>query len=111
MITPTFDKTLEKAVTDGIEHATIYEDSIAFMGCNNKNVRILSVLIKEGIVTQEKVLKAIHILLKKTGRACYEQHLAGKYPDHTSSPQALAYALKHHEFTPEEELATLHPCK
>ena len=103
MITSTFDKTLEKAVIDGIERVTIHEGSVTFMSWNNKNARILSFLIKEGVVTQEKLLEAIHTLLKKTGRACYNQHLTGEYPDHTSSPQALAYALKHDEFTPKEE--------
>lgn len=103
MITSTFDKALEKAVTDGIEQVTIYEGSVTFMGWNNKNARILGVLIKEGVVTKEKLLGVIHTLLKKIGRACYNQHLAGEYPDHTSSPQALAYALKHDEFTPKEE--------
>ena len=103
MFTPTFDKTLEKAVIDGIERVTIYEGSISFMEWNNKNARILSLLIKEGVVTQEKVLGAIHTLLKKTGRDCYNQHLTGEYPDHTSSPPALAYALKHDEFTQKEE--------
>ena len=103
MITPTFDKTIENAVVDGIGQQTIHEGFISFMRWNNKNARILSFLIKEGVITKEKVLGAIHALLIKTGRACYGQHLAGTYPDHTSSPQALAYTLKHNAFTQKEE--------
>lgn len=103
MITSTFDKALEKAVIEGIEQVTFYGGSTTFVGWNSRNTRVLNVLIKEGVVTQEKLLGTIHTLLKKTGRNCYNQHMRGEYPDHTSSPQAFAYALKHDEFTQKEE--------
>lgn len=48
-------------------------------------------------------MEAVDYLLKKVGRACYQDHREGAYPDHTASPQAFAYALKHGEFTPKEE--------
>lgn len=40
----------------------------------------------------------------KLGRKCFNQHKQGRYPDHTYSPEAFAYALHQHEFSSDEEM-------
>lgn len=90
---------------DHVRHVTLAETVIdSFMQQHNENTRILNFALGEAFVTNEELLSAIDVLLKKNGRTSYEQHLRDKVaaPDHTISRQAFAYALKHGEFTPKE---------
>ena len=49
------------------------------------------------------VRKILDIKLREAGRFCFEDHLRRwTYPDHTFWPEALAYALRENEFSPEE---------
>ena len=51
----------------------------------------------------EKELKeAVSRRLNQLGRQCFEQLRHERWPDHVTSPEALAYAMKYNELTPDE---------
>ena len=92
---------LQKAVAEGIKRITLTENFV--LHWSDKDMKILNIFLQEGVVSKDEVLALLHSRLKELGRNCYEEHRRGKYPDHTSSPPALAYSLSQGEFTAKEE--------
>ncbi len=72
-------------------------------GWDNQSVRILKFLFDEEVLTEEDVRAQLDLKLKEIGRMSFEQHKRGEHPDHTTSPEAFAYALQHREFSRKEE--------
>lgn len=99
-----FDKELRQCVELAIINELEISDSgVDEFGWTNKHSRLLAALVKETVVSREDISKWVHVRLLKIGRTCYEQHKQRRqYPDHTLSPSALAYALKHGEITHSE---------
>ncbi|MFZ1655089.1 MAG: hypothetical protein WBO92_05070 [Candidatus Moraniibacteriota bacterium] len=60
---------------------------------------VLSGILKLGVLTPNELGLAVHNRLCVYGRLMYAQVVKGEYPDHVSSPKALAYALRHDETT------------
>ncbi|OHA80874.1 MAG: hypothetical protein A2675_02150 [Candidatus Yonathbacteria bacterium RIFCSPHIGHO2_01_FULL_51_10] len=72
--------------------------------------RLLVLLLEEGTISRDILLKAADQKLRKVGRTAYVQHITSMvqstytiWPDHTLSAEAFAYALAHGEFTKNEE--------
>lgn len=105
MITSDFKKAFATLLLDRIKQIPLAEKVISslFMW-DDKDTEILNFALEKGFVTNEELLGAIDVLLKRNGRISYVQHLRDKVaaPDHTISPQAFAYALKHGEFSQKE---------
>mgnify|MGYP001615327556 FL=1 len=77
---------------------------------DNSQVRILNCLLQEGVISREDVSAAVDKGIRASGRASLYRHQSHQYctpPDHTNSPEALAYALSKGEFTSGEE-GTIH---
>ncbi|QQR77433.1 MAG: hypothetical protein IPJ67_04890 [Candidatus Moraniibacteriota bacterium] len=91
------------AVLSSVNRINLCGDRIFQMSWDSDSANILKCLLKNDIVKERYVREQLDIRLKALGRSCFEQYKRGKYPDRVLSPQALAYALQHGEFTPEEK--------
>ncbi len=60
---------------------------------------VLSGILKLGVLTPDELESADHNRLCVLGQLMYAEVVKGQYPDHVSSPKALAYALRHDETT------------
>ncbi len=93
---------LRKVVSDKLSSVLIINDFV--YSWDNSCRKILNCFIEENILNRKDIEKILHERLLQAGRQCFMQHLKeGIFPDHVSSPDALAYALGHNEFTAEEE--------
>lgn len=100
MTTKTFEVSLAELTLNAVKRVTLYDGQIDSSSWDRRRIKVLNFLIQEDIITQIQLLEAVDFLLKKVGRSCYEEHRnGGQYPDHTVSPQAFAYALKHGELS------------
>lgn len=100
MTTKTFETSLAELTLNAVKQITLYKGLIDSFSWEKRRTKVLNFLINEDIITHAQLLEAIDVLLKRVGRSCYEEHRnGGQYPDHTSSPQAFAYALKHGELS------------
>jgi hypothetical protein len=62
---------------------------------SDEHRRFLNFCIDENILSQEELEKAATARIIQLGRESYERHIdADVLPDHTASPQALAYAIR-----------------
>lgn len=100
-----FMQDLRSTTFSAIARIALSDDRLNWLmfGWGNTSARVLKLLIAEEIITEEELLSALDALLKITGRRSYDQHKRGEYPDHTISPQALAYALQNGQFTEKEK--------
>lgn len=100
-----FKKGLNSSVLLVINTIILSGEHVVSLLWGNSSARILRLLIKENVVSADEIYSALHIRLKKLGRDCFEHHKRGEYPDHTLSPEALAYALVNDEFTDKEKFS------
>lgn len=67
---------------------------------NIENQRIFSAVLKLEVISEEELRRAVHARLCSYGRSMLGQVVQHhEYPDHVSSPPALAYALCHDDLT------------
>ncbi len=93
-------KELKKVVLSLLSDFAIINNRVLCV--SNTETQIINMLIAGEVISKEDVEKALHSVLLRVGRECYKQHTRGEYPDHTISPEALAYAILHGEFTQKE---------
>lgn len=93
---------LKSAVLDSIKRLSIYGRVISW---SNENVKVLTMLLNEKVVSQEEIEQAVHERLINAGRSSWGEVMGGTYPDHTTSPEALGYALRYGVFTKTDERA------
>jgi len=81
----------------------IYENKIGFPNISEFDCQLLICAIEYDWITGEKIREWIADRLLTLGRECYEEHITlGTYPDHTRSPQALAFAIAKSAFSEKE---------
>jgi len=85
-----------------IDKVVLSDTGISLFTWNNYDTAILNSLLDEGEVTEEEMLAKIHEHILKVGIKCFEEYKKGCTPDHTASPYAFAYALRHGVFTVSE---------
>jgi hypothetical protein len=93
---------LNKIVKETLTSLEIYGNG-DIQGWSQENAQVLASLVHKNVITRHDVSMCIHARLLEIGRACYEDHKKGEYPDHTISPSAFAYTLKHYALNEEEE--------
>lgn len=96
---------VQTAVQNAIEKGSL------FLTADDKTTLI--VLVTAKIITTEALTAMVHVLLRKSRRLSYEQHVRSArgffprqydiWPDHTLAPDAFAYALHFGEFNQREE--------
>lgn len=95
-----------------IVEATLKEiRKVDFFGCrigsltwDEGSANTLQMLVAMNVVKKEDVLNTIHERLLEIGRESFNEHIKffkteKIYPDHTYSPEALAYAMREGEIT------------
>ncbi len=100
-----FETPMRKLLLDSLEQIRIEHINLRYcpLNWNERLKEVLSLAIKIGVLSEIVVRKILDIKLREAGRFCFEDHLRrGTYPDHTFWPEALAYALRENEFSPEE---------
>jgi hypothetical protein len=98
---PTGTAALKQLVCEQIASLDIYGDNVSVMsGWDAVSTYLLKLCLRAKLLDEGEVRIEIHKRLLNLGRNCYEQHMKTQtYPDHVSSPHALAYAIHNDVFT------------
>lgn len=93
LCTPNFRDDLRRALFQSIDILQLSEHLMILFGWDNSLTNVLNVTIQEGIVSEEELLVRIHNRLLVIGRSIFVFSQRIGDPEHTQSPQALAYAI------------------
>lgn len=101
---PTGTAALKELVFAQIAQLELYDGAIsAFCGWDEVSTHMLKFCLRRKFLDEGDIRIEIHKRLLVLGRQGYDQHRkTGTYPDHVSSPHALAYAIHNDVFTPGE---------
>lgn len=87
----------------GIRFVELISSEYWPLGWSGDLAQIFSLELKTGDDFKQRVWTCLDVLVRNSGRQCFEQHRIHKtYPDHTFWPAALAYALQVGEFAESE---------
>jgi len=101
-----FNEVLREKILSVIKNFTLLDTYVVAHEWDSFFARILDLFVRKEIISEEEVLDVIHNRLKEIGRESFLQHIKrGKDPDHTRSPEALAYAILNNEITPPERIS------
>ncbi len=95
------------AIIDSV-YFELYGDDTVIVGSHEDAAWLASVISLFKPREIAELRRAVHETICSTGREAYEWHMKNpslNYPDHSISPPALGYAIKHGKLTPEEVAA------
>ncbi|QSH39127.1 hypothetical protein JXR01_02350 [Candidatus Kaiserbacteria bacterium] len=91
------------ATLEMLRQIDVIGSRISSMEWNESASNILQKMIDMDVVKEKDVLEVLHERLLEIGRESFNEHRdRGTAPDHTYSPEALAYAMREDEFTEKE---------
>lgn len=96
-------KVLQLSIQEGLENTSVFMGGAILPNWNNTMVRLLKFLLQERLITIRKVFTLVDNSLMLEAEYSYSEILKGQYPDHTVSPETIAYKLYHSGFTAREE--------
>jgi hypothetical protein len=74
-----------------------------FSSWDTVSTKCLNMCLRLKLIEETVVIAKITESIRRIGRLSYNQHIMRSIaPDHTLSPQSLAFAIQHGEFTDEE---------
>ena len=95
---------LRQLVLAQIEALDLNHDKVANLSSwDAVSTECLNMCLRLRLIEEDVVIAKITESIRRIGRLSYNQHIMrGIAPDHTLSPQSLAFAIQHGEFTDEE---------
>lgn len=91
---------LKPVILEALGSFTLAGDRIGTLGWSNEEATFLEYCLKHQILSHEELKKIVTDRIKDLGRKSYYEHIdRGTPPDHTTSPNALSYAIRTESLT------------
>jgi|GEM_PF-2999517 len=98
-----FNECISNAVSDFIKkHMSPTVFGVIVSPFQPKILENIRTLYAQGLVSENAIKAALHEVLCREGLRSYHQISASTYPDHTSFPYAIGYAIDHGKIPPKE---------
>ncbi len=98
------NKELKPLILKALGTFTLAGDRIGQIGWSQEQATFLKYCLDHIVISRSELEEEIAIRVKQLGRESYLEHINGheKWPDHTISAHALAYAIREGELTSAE---------
>lgn len=86
---------LKPIIIEALGSFTLAGGQIGTLGWSSEQAAFLEFCLNTGAISRDEFKEVVIARIKQLGRESYRQHIdKGTAPDHTASPQALAYAIR-----------------
>ena len=95
-----FSEKVSALALEALGRFELAEAKLGMVGWSKEQARFLNFCLDNEVMSIKELEEAVAVRIRKLGRESYLGHInSGTWPDHTMSPQALAFAIRTGELT------------